>query len=187
MSRIGKIPIDIPSGVNVTVDGNKVSVKGKLGELSQELGDTVDLAVDENKLVLTRKADNKTGRSQQGLYRSLLNNMVKGVSEGFEKSLDIIGVGYRASKKGNDLEILIGYSNPVSIKAIDGITFDLPNQNLIVVKGIDKQKVGEVANMIRNVRKPEPYKGKGIKYKDEIIKRKVGKTTASGGKAGGKK
>ncbi len=187
MSRIGKIPIDIPSGVNVIVDGNKVSVKGKLGELSQELGDSVDLAVEESKLVLTRKSDSKTSRSQHGLYRSLLNNMVKGVSEGFEKSLDIIGVGYRASKKGNDLEILIGYSNPVSIKAIDGITFDLPNQNLIVVKGIDKQKVGEVANMIRNVRKPEPYKGKGIKYKDEIIKRKVGKTTASGGKAGGKK
>ncbi|MCE5329594.1 50S ribosomal protein L6 [bacterium] len=187
MSRIGKIPIDIPSGVNVIVDGNKVSVKGKLGELSQELGDSVDLAVEENKLVLTRKSDSKTSRSQHGLYRSLLNNMVKGVSEGFEKSLDIIGVGYRASKKGNDLEILIGYSNPVSIKAIDGITFDLPNQNLIVVKGIDKQKVGEVANMIRNVRKPEPYKGKGIKYKDEIIKRKVGKTTASGGKTGGKK
>jgi len=187
VSRIGKIPIDIPSGVNVTVDGNKVSVKGKLGELSQELGDSVNLAVEENKLVLTRKSDGKTGRSQHGLYRSLLNNMVKGVSEGFEKSLDIIGVGYRASKRGNDLEILIGYSNPVSIKAIDGITFDLPNQNLIVVKGIDKQKVGEVANMIRNVRKPEPYKGKGIKYKDEVIKRKVGKTTASGGKAGGKK
>lgn len=187
MSRIGKIPIDIPSGVNVIVDGNKVSVKGKLGELSQDLGDSVDLAIEENKLVVTRKSDNKASRSQHGLYRSLLNNMVKGVSEGFEKSLNIIGVGYRASKKGNDLEILIGYSNPVLIKAISGISFDLPNQNLIVVKGIDKQKVGEVANMIRNVRKPEPYKGKGIKYKDEIIKRKVGKTTASGSKAGSKK
>lgn len=187
MSRIGKIPIDIPSGVNVAIDGNNVSVKGKLGELSQELGDLVELAVEESKLVLTRKSDDKSGRSQHGLYRSLLNNMVKGVSVGFEKSLDIIGVGYRASKKGNDLEILIGYSNPVSIKAIDGITFDLPNQNLIIVKGIDKQKVGEVANMIRNVRKPEPYKGKGIKYKDEVIRRKVGKTTAASGKAGGKK
>ena len=187
MSRIGKIPIDIPSGVNVAIDGNKVSVKGKLGELSQELGDLVELAVEESKLVLTRKSDDKSGRSQHGLYRSLLNNMVKGVSVGFEKSLDIIGVGYRASKKGNDLEILIGYSNPVSIKAIDGITFDLPNQNLIIVKGIDKQKVGEAANMIRNVRKPEPYKGKGIKYKDEVIRRKVGKTTAASGKAGGKK
>lgn len=187
MSRIGKIPIDIPSGVNVAIDGNKVSVKGKLGELSQELGDLVELAVEESKLVLTRKSDDKSGRSQHGLYRSLLNNMVKGVSVGFEKSLDIIGVGYRASKKGNDLEILIGYSNPVSIKAIEGITFDLPNQNLIIVKGIDKQKVGEVANMIRNVRKPEPYKGKGIKYKDEVIRRKVGKTTAASGKVGGKK
>ena len=187
MSRIGKIPIDIPSGVNVAIDGNNVSVKGKLGELSQELGDLVELAVEESKLVLTRKSDDKSGRSQHGLYRSLLNNKVKGVSVGFEKSLDIIGVGYRASKKGNDLEILIGYSNPVSIKAIDGITFDLPNQNLIIVKGIDKQKVGEVANMIRNVRKPEPYKGKGIKYKDEVIRRKVGKTTAASGKAGGKK
>ncbi len=187
MSRIGKIPIDIPSGVNVAIDGNKVSVKGKLGELSQELGDLVELAVEESKLVLTRKSDDKSGRSQHGLYRSLLSNMVKGVSVGFEKSLDIIGVGYRASKKGNDLEILIGYSNPVSIKAIEGITFDLPNQNLIIVKGIDKQKVGEVANMIRNVRKPEPYKGKGIKYKDEVIRRKVGKTTAASGKVGGKK
>lgn len=187
MSRIGKLPIDIPSGVNVVLDGNKVSVKGKFGELSQELGDQVVLAIEENKLVLTRKSDDKPGRSQHGLYRSLLNNMVKGVNEGFEKSLDIIGVGYRASKKGNDLEILIGYSNPVTVKAQDGISFDLPNQNLIVVKGIDKQKVGEVANMIRNIRKPEPYKGKGIKYKDEVIRRKVGKTTAAGGKAGGKK
>jgi large subunit ribosomal protein L6 len=187
VSRIGKIPIDIPSGVNVVLDGNKVSVKGKLGELSQELGDQVVLAIEESKLVLTRKSDDKPGRSQHGLYRSLLNNMVKGVNEGFEKSLDIIGVGYRASKKGDDLEILIGYSNPVTVKAIEGISFDLPNQNLIVVKGIDKQKVGEVANMIRNIRKPEPYKGKGIKYKDEVIRRKVGKTTAAGGKVGGKK
>jgi large subunit ribosomal protein L6 len=187
VSRIGKIPIDIPSGVNVVLDGNKVSVKGKLGELSQELGDQVVLVIEESKLVLTRKSDDKPGRSQHGLYRSLLNNMVKGVNEGFEKSLDIIGVGYRASKKGDDLEILIGYSNPVTVKAIEGISFDLPNQNLIVVKGIDKQKVGEVANMIRNIRKPEPYKGKGIKYKDEVIRRKVGKTTAAGGKVGGKK
>jgi len=187
VSRIGKIPIDIPSGVNVAVDGNKVSVKGKLGELFQELGDQVELSIEEKKLVLTRKSDGKPGRSQHGLYRSLLNNMVKGVNEGFEKALDIIGVGYRASKKGDDLEILIGYSNPVSVKAIEGITFELPNQNLIIVKGIDKQKVGEVANMIRSIRKPEPYKGKGIKYKDEVIRRKVGKTTAAGGKAGGKK
>ena len=187
MSRIGKIPIDIPSGVNIEIDGNKVSVKGKLGELSQELGDQVLLAIEENKLVLTRKSDDKPGRSQHGLYRSLLNNMVKGVNEGFEKSLDIIGVGYRASKKGNDLEILIGYSNPVTVKAVEGIIFDLPNQNLIIVRGIDKQKVGEVANMIRSIRKPEPYKGKGIKYRDEVIRRKVGKTTAAGGKAGGKK
>ena len=182
MSRIGKIPIDIPSGVNVVLDGNKVSVKGKLGELYQELGDQVILSVEEKRLVLTRKSDDKPGRSQHGLYRSLLNNMVKGVSEGFEKSLNIIGVGYRASKKGDDLEILIGYSNPVTVKAIEGISFDLPNQNLIVVKGIDKQKVGEVANMIRSIRKPEPYKGKGIKYKDEVVRRKVGKTTAAGGK-----
>lgn len=187
MSRIGKIPIEIPSGVSININGNKVSVKGKLGELTQEIGDYINLSAEENKLVLTRKSDDKTGRSQHGLYRSLLNNMVKGVSEGFEKSLDIIGVGYRASKKGNDLEILIGYSNPVFVKAIDGITFDLPNQNLIIVKGIDKQKVGEVAYMIRNIRKPEPYKGKGIKYRDEVIKRKVGKTTASGGKVGAKK
>jgi len=182
VSRIGKIPIDIPSGVNVVLDGNKVSVKGKLGELYQELGDQVILSVEEKRLVLTRKSDDKPGRSQHGLYRSLLNNMVKGVSEGFEKSLNIIGVGYRASKKGDDLEILIGYSNPVTVKAIEGISFDLPNQNLIVVKGIDKQKVGEVANMIRSIRKPEPYKGKGIKYKDEVVRRKVGKTTAAGGK-----
>ena len=187
MSRIGKIPIDIPSGVNVAIDGNKVSVKGKLGELSQELGNQVVLAIEENKLVLTRISDDKAGRSQHGLYRSLLNNMVKGVNEGFEKALDIIGVGYRASKKGNDLEILIGYSSPVTVKATEGISFDLPNQNLIVVKGIDKQKVGEVANMIRSIRKPEPYKGKGIKYKDEVIRRKVGKTSAAGSKAGGKK
>lgn len=183
MSRIGKIPIDIPSGVNVAIEGREVSVKGKLGELSQLVGNYLNVELAENKLIVTRNIENRLSRSQHGLYRTLLSNMVKGVSVGFEKSLEIIGVGYRASKKGEDLEILIGYSNPVLIKAIEGIEFDVPNQNLIVVKGIDKQKVGEMANKIRNVRKPEPYKGKGIKYKDEIIRRKVGKTTA-GGKGG---
>jgi len=182
VSRIGKLPIDIPSGVDIKIDGSIVTVKGKLGELSQEIGILLDVSIEDNKLVVKRKSDDKTGRSQHGLYRSLISNMVKGVSTGFERALDIIGVGYRASKKGEDLEILIGYSNPVLIKSTKDVSFDVPNQNVILVKGIDKQKVGEMANMIRNVRKPEPYKGKGIKYREEVIKRKVGKTTASGGK-----
>ena len=178
MSRIGKIPIDIPSGVDIKIDGRKVTVKGKLGELSQEMGNFLDVSVEDNKIIVSRKSDDKTGRSQHGLYRSLINNMVKGVSTGFERALDIVGVGYRASKKGEDLEILIGYSNPVLIKATKDVSFDVPNQNVIIVKGIDKQKVGEMANMIRNVRKPEPYKGKGIRYKDEHIRRKEGKKAA---------
>ncbi len=182
MSRIGKLPIDIPSGVDIKIDGSVVKVKGKLGELSQEIGNALTVSVEDNKIIVNRKSDDKAGREQHGLYRSLINNMVIGVSAGFVRTLDIIGVGYRASKKGEDLEILIGYSNPVLIKATKDVSFEVPNQNMILVKGIDKQKVGEMANTIRSVRKPEPYKGKGIKYREEVIKRKVGKTTASAGK-----
>ena len=186
MSRIGKKPIEIPSGVSVNVNDNLVTVKGKLGELSQKIGEFLSVTITDNKIIVNRKTDDRIGRSQHGLYRSLINNMVKGVSDGFEKALEIIGVGYRANKKGDDLEISVGYSHPVIIKAIDGISFEVPNQNLVIVKGIDKQKVGEVANSIRNIRKPEPYKGKGIRYRNEIIRRKVGKTTSSGGKGGQK-
>jgi len=182
VSRIGKVPIDIPSGVDIKIDKGRVIVKGKLGELSQEIGNALDVSVKDNKIFVSRKSDDKIGRSQHGLYRSLINNMVKGVSTGFERALDIVGVGYRVSKKGEDLEILIGYSNPVLIKATKDVSFDVPNQNVIIVKGIDKQKVGEMAHRIRSVRKPEPYKGKGIKYREEVIKRKAGKTTASSGK-----
>jgi len=186
VSRIGKKPIEIPSGVSVNVNDNLVTVKGKLGELSQKIGEFLSVTITDNKIIVNRKTDDRIGRSQHGLYRSLINNMVKGVSDGFEKALEIIGVGYRANKKGDDLEISVGYSHPVIIKAIDGISFEVPNQNLVIVKGIDKQKVGEVANSIRNIRKPEPYKGKGIRYRNEIIRRKVGKTTSSGGKGGQK-
>jgi large subunit ribosomal protein L6 len=186
VSRIGKKPIEIPSGVSVNVNDNLVTVKGKLGELSQKIGDSLSVTVEDNKIIVNRKTDNRIGRSQHGLYRSLINNMVKGVSDGFEKALELVGVGYRANKKGNDLEISIGYSHPVIIKAIDGISFEVPAQNLIIVKGIDKQKVGEVASSIRNIRKPEPYKGKGIRYRNEIIRRKVGKATSTGGKNGQK-
>ena len=179
MSRIGKLPIDIPAGVEIKIDGSKVTVKGKLGELSQETGSLLNIFVEDNKLFVQRKSDDKVARAQHGLYRSLINNMIQGVSSGFERALDIVGVGYRASKKAEDLEILAGYSNPVIVKAVEGVSFEVPSPNIILIKGIDKQKVGEMATKIRSVRKPEPYKGKGIKYREEVIKRKVGKTTAS--------
>lgn len=192
MSRIGKKPIIIPDGVEVKLNKDSVSVKGKLGELSQKIDkNSVKLKVDGNILTIVPVSNSKENRAKYGLYRSLANNMVIGVSIGFSKTLKIVGVGYRVSKKGENLEILAGYSNPVIIAPLEGISFDVPDNTTIIVKGIEKQVVGEMAARIRGVRKPEPYKGKGIKYEDEIIRRKVGKAaiTATGGvgaaKAGG--
>ena len=182
MSRIGRKPIDVPEEVELKIDKDNISVKGKLGELSQKFDNTsVKLSMEDSRLTVIPVSNSNENRAKYGLYRSLINNMVIGVSSGFSKTLIIAGVGFRASKKGNDLEILAGYSNPVIVNPLQGISFDVPDNTTIVVKGIDKQVVGEMAAKIRSIREPEPYKGKGIKYSDEIIRRKVGKTAITSG------
>lgn len=182
MSRIGRKPIDVPEEIEIKIDKDNISVKGKLGELSQKFDNTsVKLSMEDNRLTVIPVSDSNENRAKYGLYRSLINNMVTGVSSGFSKTLIIVGVGFRASKKGNDLEILAGYSNPVIVNPLQGISFDVPDNTTIVVKGIDKQVVGEMAAKIRSIREPEPYKGKGIKYSYEIIRRKVGKTAITSG------
>lgn len=178
MSRIGKNPIAIPQGVEVKVEDHLVTVKGPKGTLSQEFLKDVNIAVEEGKVVVTLA--NENAGNVHGLTRTLIANMVTGVTEGFEKALEINGVGYRAQKQGNKLVLTLGYSHPVEVEAPQGITIDVPSQNSIIVKGIDKQLVGQVAANIREYRLPEPYKGKGIKYVGEHIRRKEGK-------AGGKK
>ncbi|MBU4313443.1 MAG: 50S ribosomal protein L6 [Actinobacteria bacterium] len=182
MSRIGRKPIDVPEEVEIKIDKDNISVKGKLGELSQKFDNTsVKLSMEDSRLTVIPVSNSNENRAKYGLYRSLINNMVIGVSSGFSKTLIIVGVGFRASKKGNDLEILAGYSNPAIVNPLQGISFDVPDNTTIVVKGIDKQVVGEMAAKIRSIRKPEPYKGKGIKYSDEVIRRKVGKTGITSG------
>jgi len=182
VSRIGRKPIDVPEEVELKIDKDNISVKGKLGELSQKFDNTsVKLSMKDSRLIVIPVSKSNENRAKYGLYRSLINNMVIGVSSGFSKTLIIVGVGFRASKKGNDLEILAGYSNPVIVNPLQGISFDVPDNTTIVVKGIDKQVVGEMAAKIRSIRKPEPYKGKGIKYSDEVIRRKVGKTGITSG------
>lgn len=176
MSRIGRKPIDIPAGVDVVIEGKKVTAKGPNGELSSVFSDEMGIERVENEIHVTRPSDEPVHRSLHGLTRSLINNMVVGVNTGFSKTLEIVGVGYRAAPKGEGLEILAGYSHPVAIDPIKGIKFEVPIPTRIIVSGADKQMVGEVAANIRAVRKPEPYKGKGIKYQDEKIRRKVGKT-----------
>lgn len=182
MSRIGRKPIDVPEEVEIKIDKDNISVKGKLGEISQKFDNTsVKLSMEDSRLTVIPVSNSNENRAKHGLYRSLINNMVIGVSSGFSKTLIIVGVGFRASKKGNDLEILAGYSNPVIVNPLQGISFDVPDNTTIVVKGIDKQVVGEMAAKIRSIREPEPYKGKGIKYSDEVIRRKVGKTAITSG------
>lgn len=183
MSRIGKKPIIIPSDTEIKINGNNINVKGKLGELSMEFDKaSVKLNLEDNRLIVSPVSDSKDNRAKYGLYRSLINNMVVGVTSGFSKTLKIVGVGYRTVKKGDNLEISVGYSNPVVVKPPEGISFDVPDNTTITVRGTDRQLVGELAAKIRGIRKPDPYKGKGIKYEDEIIKRKVGKAaiTATG-------
>ena len=177
MSRIGKMPISIPNGVEVTLgEGNLVTVKGPKGTLSQKLSEKMTIANDNGVITITRPNDEKENRALHGLTRTLLNNMVVGVTEGYKKELDVNGVGYRVAKEGKKLTMNIGYSHPVVMEEIDGITIDVPSPNKIIINGIDKQKVGQFAAEVRGKRPPEPYKGKGIKYTDEVIRRKEGKT-----------
>ena len=177
MSRIGRLPIDIPAGVEITIaENNAVTVKGPKGTLSENLPVEMDITVKDNQVVVTRPNDLKKMKSLHGLTRTLIANMVTGVTKGYEKVLEINGVGYRAQKQGKKLILSLGYSHPVEMEDPEGIETVLDRQNKITVKGIDKQKVGQFAAEIREKRKPEPYKGKGIKYADEVIRRKVGKT-----------
>ena len=176
MSRVGNAPITVPSGVDISIDGAAITVKGSKGELSRELPGGVTASIEDGTLTVARPDDSKESRAYHGLCRSLIQNMIVGVSEGFTKELQIQGVGYRATAKGsNALELALGFSHPVNIEAPDGIEFEVPQQTQILVKGIDKQLVGQVAADIRKWRKPEPYKGKGIRYVDERVIRKAGK------------
>ncbi len=175
MSRVGKMPIEVPASATVTVDGNLVRVKGPRGELEQVISDRIAVEQEGNRLVVRRSTDEPYDRSMHGLTRTLVSNMVQGVTEGFEKVLEIQGVGYRAALKGQAVELQLGYSNPRTVNPPGGIDFEVPVPTRIVVKGIDKQLVGQVAADIRALRKPDPYKGKGIRYRDEHVRRKVGK------------
>jgi large subunit ribosomal protein L6 len=177
MSRIGKLPIAIPQGIEVKIaDDNTVSVKGPKGQLIKKMHEDINIAIVDGKVLVTRPDDQKMHRALHGLTRALINNMVQGVSNGFERILEINGVGYRAAKSGKKLTLTMGYSHPVEMDDPEGITTEVPAPNRIVIKGADKEKVGIHAANIRAVRKPEPYLGKGIKYSDEIIRRKEGKT-----------
>ncbi len=175
MSRIGNKPIEIPSGVTVTVDGQKVTVKGPKGTLERVVTEPIKLEVKDNKVLVTRPNDEPLNKSLHGLTRSLVNNMVQGTVKEFERKLEINGIGYRVQKKGTAIVLTLGYSHPVEMQAPAGITFDVPSQNEIIVKGIDKELVGQTAAIIRTKRPPEVYKGKGIKYAEETIRRKEGK------------
>lgn len=177
MSRIGKKPIQLPAGVDVSIDSRKVSVKGPKGELSYTHNPEVSVAKEDNALVVTRLNDEKQSRALHGMTRALVANMVHGVSQGFEKHLDLVGIGYTVEQKGTNIILNLGYSHPFFFEPPSGIEFDVQNRNTtLFIRGIEKQVVGQVAAKIRSLRKPEPYKGKGIKYHDEIIIRKAGKT-----------
>lgn len=175
MSRIGKEPIDVPAGVDIKIDGSHVTVKGPKGQLERDLSSVVTVTHEGNVITVTRPSDAATHRALHGLTRALVANMVTGITAGFEKRLEIVGVGYRAALKGTDLEIQAGFSHPVVVSPPENIEFEVPVPTQIVVKGIDKQQVGQVAADIRAIRKPEPYKGKGIRYQGEVVRRKVGK------------
>ena len=177
MSRIGKLPVAIPAGVEVKVaEGNLVTVKGAMGTLTQQMHSDMILNVEGNVLTVSRPTDEAQHRALHGLTRTLINNMVEGVSKGYSKTLDVNGVGYRCEKKGTQLVMRLGFSHEVFVNEIPGITIEVPTPNQIIIKGIDKQVVGQFAAEVRSKRPPEPYKGKGIKYSTEVIRRKVGKT-----------
>jgi large subunit ribosomal protein L6 len=176
MSRIGRMPIAVPNGVDVTIDGRNVAVKGPKGSLSHVVVDPITIErAEDGTLVVTRPDDERESRSRHGLTRTLVANMVQGVTEGYEKTLEIVGVGYRVTAKGSDLEFALGFSHPVTVTAPEGISFEVVTPTRFVVRGIDKQRVGEVAANIRKIRKPEPYKGKGVRYAGEVVRRKAGK------------
>jgi large subunit ribosomal protein L6 len=177
MSRIGKLPVSVPSGVDVTIDGRTVTVKGPKGTLSHTVAEPITVARDDDGTIrVTRPNDERTSRALHGLSRSLINNLVVGVTSGYEKRMEIHGVGYRVALKGSSLEFALGYSHPITVTAPEGITFAVETPTRFAVQGIDKQLVGEVAANIRKLRKPDPYKGKGVRYAGENIRRKVGKT-----------
>ncbi|MGX1856904.1 50S ribosomal protein L6 [Dietzia sp. NPDC055340] len=176
MSRIGKAPINVPSGVDIKVDGQTVTVKGPKGELTQVLPDPISVTIEEGTLTVNRPDDHRDNRSLHGLSRSLINNMVVGVTDGYKQDMEIFGVGYRVVAKGKDLEFALGYSHPVPVTAPDGIAFAVDGATKFSISGIDKQQVGQIAANIKRLRKHDPYKGKGIRYAGEQVRRKVGKT-----------
>lgn len=179
MSRIGLAPVTLPSGVDVSVAGSEITVKGSKGTLRRTFSDRVAFEVADGVVTVARKDEERESKALHGLSRALLNNMVVGVSTGFQKELLTVGVGYRASLQGNTLELLVGFSHPVKVTAPDGIEFEVPEPTRVIVRGIDKELVGQVAADIRGVRPPEPYKGKGIRYSDEVVRRKAGKSGAT--------
>lgn len=175
MSRIGKMPVNIPAGVEVKISGSNVNVKGKKGELNRTFAPTMSIKQEGETIVVERPDDSRESKSLHGLTRSLIANMVKGVSEGYEKKLELVGVGYRAALKGKNLEMQLGYSHPVVMQCPENITFEVPSQTEIIVRGASKEQVGQVAANVRAWRKPEPYKGKGVRYEGEYVRRKAGK------------
>lgn len=176
MSRIGRLPVAIPAGVEVTFANNVIKVKGKLGELTQEIDPKINVKIENNEVILTRASEENNVKAKHGLYRALIANMVKGVTEGYTRKLVVNGVGYKVQKQGNDVVMNIGFSHTITVKAIDGVKLDCPTATEIVVSGIAKDKVGEMAASIRALKKVEPYHGYGIKYDDEVVIRKQGKT-----------
>ena len=176
MSRIGRLPVAIPAGVEVSLNNNVITVKGKLGTLTQEYDAHINIKVENNEVILTRDSDEKEIKAKHGLYRALIANMIKGVTEGYSKKLVLNGVGYKVAKQGNDIVLNVGFSHEITVKAVEGIKFECPSALEVVVSGISKEKVGEVAASIRAIKKVEPYHGYGIKYDDEIVIRKQGKT-----------
>lgn len=175
MSRIGRLPIDIPAGVDVKVDGQDVTVKGPKGELSLTVAQPIQVKLTENQVLVTRPDDERNSRSLHGLTRTLINNQIIGVTQGYSKGLEIVGTGYRVAQKGSSIEFALGFSHPVTVEPPAGITLTVEGNNKVTVAGIDKQAVGEAAANIRKIKKPEPYKGKGIRYAGEVVRRKAGK------------
>jgi len=176
MSRIGRLPVPVPAGVDVSIDGSLVTVKGPKGALTHTVVEPISISREDGELVVTRPDDERDSRARHGLTRTLVNNMVVGVTQGYTKTMEIVGVGYRVTAKGSNLEFALGYSHPVPVEAPKGITFVVESPIKFRVEGIDKQQVGEVAANIRKLRKPDPYKGKGVRYAGEVVRRKVGKT-----------
>ncbi|MGV9194721.1 50S ribosomal protein L6 [Microbacterium sp. MC2] len=175
MSRIGRLPIDIPAGVTITVNGQDVVVKGPKGELSLAVAKPIEVKVEENQVLVSRPDDERESRSLHGLTRTLINNNIIGVTQGYSKGLEVVGTGYRVQQKGTAIEFALGFSHPVLVEAPTGITLTVEGNNKVTVSGIDKQAVGEAAANIRKIRKPEPYKGKGVRYAGEVVRRKAGK------------